>query len=275
MALLADGTLLVACAWQGDTRILRYGPAAADGVRDLMGTFAQRDAANPAMVHTYAIAVAPDGSIYLSNQDTATVTRYAGVDAPTPGAPLPLPPSLSSLPNAPAGLFVASAKLLPGGLEDVRAIAFGPDGLLYVVDRGSAQVVVYDPASGARVKVLADKEDGLEHPIQIAFSPSHEHLFISDNGANTIFRIDLASGAAERFLPKHDSLSTPSAIVVGRTHLLVGDRKSKVIYRFSLPDGKRDSHPFAKDLPDAPEFLMWLPKHAASSPADPSVAGQR
>lgn len=257
LAHLADGSLLVASSWQNDTRILRFGEAAASGVRPYLGVFTAQGPQNPAMVHVYSIAVAPDGSVYASNQDTNTVTRYAGIASATPGAPLPSPPALADLKDVPPGVFVASSKMATTGLVMVRGIAFGPDGLLYVADRDGANVSAYDTASGARVKVVVDGSSGLKHPIQFCFSADGSLLYTGDNVVNAVFRTELASGATTTFIkPGKDGVELPSSLLIVGDDLIVGDRRHNAIWRFKLSDGARHKHALAENLPDAPEFVI-------------------
>lgn len=257
MLLLDDGSLLVAASWKGNTHIARFGAAGPDGVRQLAGVFASQGEANPAMVHTYAIAQAPDGSIYASNQDTCTVTRYAGPASSAPGTPLPLPPSVQGIANAPPGLFAPSSKMVEGGLEDVRGIVFGPDGKLYVADRGAARVVVYDPASGQMLRVVAERKHGFEHPIQVRFGKDPDEMFVSDNGVNGVLRVKLSSGKVETLISKqHGDLSEPGALLIEGDDLYVGDRKTRTILHYRLPKGERLPQPLTTNLPSPPEFLI-------------------
>jgi len=259
MCLLGDGSMLVVNAWMQDTRIIKFGPPGADGIRNFDRVFIKGGTMNPALLHTYSVVVGPDGSIYCSNQDSNTVTRYSGPGAQTPGEPLPAPPSLKNFGGLAPGTFIASNKTSPEGLVAVRGIAFGPDGLLYVADRSASRVSAYDPRTGERRSVVASERDGLKRPIQLAFSLDGRYLYIGDNGENCIWRKDLDNGAFSQFVaPKTGGLDAPSAVVVTDSHLFVGNRKGKSVLRFKMPDGHLDPHPFVEKLPDDPEFLLYL-----------------
>lgn len=259
MCLLGDGSLLVVNAWMQDTRILKFGAPGSDGIRNFERVFIKGGTMNPALLHTYSVVVGPDGSIYCSNQDSNTITRYAGPGAQAPGEPLPVPPSLASFGDLAPGTFVPSSKTSPEGLVAVRGIAFGPDGLLYVADRSGSRVSAYDPKSGERRSIVASEKDGLKRPIQLAFSPDGRFLYIGDNGENCVWRKDLDSGALTQFVaPKAGGLDAPSAVVVTDSHLYVGNRKGKAILRFRMPDGHLDPHALVEKLPDDPEFLLYL-----------------
>jgi len=259
MCLLGDGSLLVVNAWMQDTRIVQFGKPGADGVRDFERVFIQGGSDNPGLVHTYAVVVAPDGSVYCSNQDTNTVTRYAGPGSATPGKPLPIPQALSNFGNLAPGTFIPNSKTSPEGLVEVRGIAFGADGTLYVADRSASRVSAYDPKTGERTSVIASEKDGLKHPIQLTFSPDGRYLYIGDNLAHCVWRKDFDSGEFTKFIASGTGgLEAPSALVATTSHLMVGNRKQKSILRFRLPEGKLDPHPFVEKLPDDPEFLLFL-----------------
>ncbi|MBL9147851.1 MAG: hypothetical protein JNM94_04085 [Phycisphaerae bacterium] len=258
---LSDGSILVSNAWMQDTRILRFGPIVADGTAPFNSIFVQGGGMNAALLHTYAIAVAPDGSIYCSNQDTITVTRYAGINSPTPGAPLPLPSSLASRSDIQPGVFVPSAKDDKHGVRDVRGIAFGPDGQLYVADRKRGEVLVYNTTTGERTRTLVGPDDGLKQPIQLAFTADGSTLFISDDGKNCVWRVSMADRSVSQFVPPGASgLSAPSALLIDGDRLLVGSREGKQILAFSLKDGTPAAQPFVAKLPDNPEFLVRVRK---------------
>jgi hypothetical protein len=260
MCKLSDGSLLVVNAWQQDTRIVQYGPEGADGLRPFVKVFIQGGETNPAMQHTYSVLLGPDGNVYCSNQDSNTVTRYQGPTGSTPGAPLPAPPALERYVGLPPGIFITDSHTSAHGVHAVRGLAFGPDGLLYVSDRDAHRVYSFDPKTGDRKAIVVNEEDGLKQPIQLAFSPDGNYLFVGDDDANCVWRKDLQQGKVEMFIkPNTGGLDAPSALLIEGEHLFVGNRKGKSVLRFKLPEGKLHSHPFADKLPDNPEFL--LPAH--------------
>lgn len=254
---LPDGGFLAMNAYIKDTRILRFGAKDANGAYPYLGDFAKAGAAVPALAHGYQIAIGPDGKVYASNQDSNTVTCFAGVAQPNAGEPV-------SLAGRAPGVIVPSDKTSSEGIKDVRGITFGPDGLLYVCDRGAGCVSAYDTTTGRRVKVIAEGRHGLKRPIQALFTADGTTMFVGDNGANCVFKVDVASGRVEVFVKKGDAgLSEPSALAIDGAWLYVGNRERKQILRFRLADGradgkaddKADGKPFAT-LPDNPEFLM-------------------
>jgi DNA-binding beta-propeller fold protein YncE len=255
---LPDGGFLAMNAFSKDTRILHFGPKDASGLYPFVGNFVALGPKNPAMVHAYQMAISADGQVYVSNQDTNTVTRYVGLGQPNAGEPLSPPPSLTHLADLAPGVVVPNATSSPEGVAEVRGIAFGPDGQLYVCDRTGSRVSVYDTTTGRRTKIVADAQNGLVHPIQVAFATDGMSMYIGDNGCDSIFKVTLATGAVETFVKKGEGgLKAPSALVIKGNWLYVGSRESKQILRYKLKDGKADDKPFAS-LPDNPEFLLHL-----------------
>lgn len=244
LARLPDGGFLAMNSYIKDTRILRFGACDASGFFPYMGDFAKAGPDDPALAHGYQIAIAGDGKVYASNQDSSTVSCYAGVGEANPGAPL--------------GVVVRSDKSIADGVKDVRGIVFGPDGMLYVCDRGAGCVSAYDPGSGRRVKLVAESRHGLKRPIQAIFTSDGATMFIGDNGANCVFKVDVASGRVDEFIAKGKAgLTEPSALAIHDGWLYVASREDKRILRFRLADGEADGKPFAT-LPDEPEFLVRI-----------------
>jgi hypothetical protein len=277
---LADGSLLVIAAWKSNTKILHYGAPSADGVRPYLQVFTEGSASNPLLVHPYCIAVGPDGSIYASNQDSNTVTRYGAIGSPIAGQPLGLDGAPNGGTNA-AGLVVPSAAMSQSstsdehashgskhgkkadeksdeniGIKEVRGIAFGPDGKLYVADRGAGEVSRWNIETGRREAILLSKKDGIETPIQLLFSADGAFLFVSDNKRNEVFRLTLADNTVLTLIGADAGIDASSALAIDDGWLYVGSRKARAILRFQLADGSADTKPFIADLPDNPEFFI-------------------
>jgi hypothetical protein len=86
----------------------------------------------------YAIAIGPDGNVYVSDPTQAIIFRYDG----STGAPLPAPGQTGAV-------FVSADS---GGLDRVHGITFGVDGNLYVVNPYSGsqgQILEYEGPAGA------------------------------------------------------------------------------------------------------------------------------
>lgn len=248
--------LLVVSASMENTRLLRYAEPIADGTLPFESVFATKALKDPDLVHSYALAVGADGTVYASNQDTNTVSAYHGIGTTTPGEAMPVPTEIAGL-GVPPGTIVPRAQVSPQGITQIRGIAIGADGLLYVCDRGASQVVVFDPKTGLRKGVLADSSHGLMHPIQLLFAPDGHTVYLTDNGVPAIFRIDVTTSSVILFANRSTGCpELPSSLAMDSEHLYVGDRKKKQIVRFKLETGEPDKQPFADNLPDAPEFMV-------------------
>jgi hypothetical protein len=262
MALLPDGTLLVASAFDESPAILRFGEPGKDGTRPFLGTFIDLARTVADRVHPYAVAVAPDGTIFVSDQDANLVVRYAGLDAPQPGAAIPPPPAcrrdwLAVTPPA-DGIFIGASYEQRGGLKVVRGLAFDDEGRLLVVDRNEPAVHAYDLRSGERVATLLDRSHGLKRPIQVATDETGR-IFVSDRGARTVFMRD-PDGRVRDLLSNRHEVELPSSLAVAGGRLYLGDRKRREIVRIDLQDPAAKAHRWLRDLPDPPEFLLRLPK---------------
>lgn len=255
---LGDGTLLVISAWKHNTQILRFGAPNADSRRPFLEVFARSGDDNQLMVHPYAMALAPDGSILVSNQDSNTVTRYGAPGSSTAGKPL----GRDGQPETgvkTAGLVVPSREMENHGVKEVRGIAFSPDGTLLVADRGKGEVTRWNITTGERLGVLASKADGIETPIQLLLAPDGDTLYISDNKRDEVFRLDLTGGKPTVFIGADAGIDATSSIAIHDGFLYVGSRKAREILRFRLSDGAPDAKPFIANLPDNPEFFIANP----------------
>ncbi len=249
------GILLVSASMD-NTRLLRYGAPTSDGTLPFESVFASKALSSPDLVHSYALAVGADGTVYASNQDTNTVTAYFGIGTVHPGQPVPVPAEIMGL-GIPVGTIVPRAQVSPQGITEIRGIAVGADNLLYVCDRGASEVVVFDPKTGLRKSVLADATSGLKHPIQLLFAPDGFTVYLTDNGVPAIFRINVKTGEIILFANTATGCPPlPSSLALDNEHLYVGDRKKKQIIRFKIANGECDKKPFADALPDAPEFMI-------------------
>ena len=142
------------------------------------------------------------------------------------------------------------------GIKAVRGIAFGPDGKLYVADRGKGEVSRWNATTATREAVLLTKKDGLDTPIQLLFSADGTKLYISDNKENKVFCMLLADKTVTTFIGTDAGIDASSALAIDGPWLYVGSRKARAILRFALSDGTADSAPFISNLADNPEFFV-------------------
>jgi DNA-binding beta-propeller fold protein YncE len=259
MAILGNGDLAVMRAKMDATRVLVFGPPdARTGIRPFRRTWTALGPGNPAMLHAYQIEVGPDGALYASNQDTNTITRYHGLGSGEAGKPMPVAAGLAAFGTLLPGTVVPNDQQSPEGLGLVRGFAFGPDGLLYVCDRGRSRIAVHDPATGRLVRVAMDAMHGLEHPIQVMFKDDGRHMLVTDNKANCVWRMSLEGGKVDQLVrPGDGGLDAPSAIALRDHVLYVGSRLTKQILKYDAKTG-RFLGVFA-ELPSNPEFLKSVP----------------
>lgn len=84
------------------------------------------------------------------------------------------------------------------GFVAPRDIESDAQGNLYVTDRGWREVWKYDAASGeAAFFWRPDESDGAAVPTGLAFDRANNALIITDSEANTVYRVDVTSGAGQ------------------------------------------------------------------------------
>ena len=99
--------------------MLHYSLCKSSGSRSFLSAFSVADPYNnPGLSHPYGVAVSPSGGVYVSNQDSNSVTRYD-----SSGNPMALPPALAHGQYNP-GTFVQ----YDASSNGVRGIAFDSQG---------------------------------------------------------------------------------------------------------------------------------------------------
>jgi sugar lactone lactonase YvrE len=166
-----------------------------------------------------------------------------------------VPSGLSGFGTLLPGTVVPNDQQSPEGINQARGFAFGPEGLLYACDRGRGRIAAYDPRTGRLVRVVADAQAGIGHPIQLVFSRDGQHMLVTDNKHNGVWRIDIAAGRVHSLVrPGSGGLDGPSAIAERGDFLYVGSRLGKRILKYDRHDG-RFRGVFA-ELPSNPEFMV-------------------
>ncbi|MEE2906414.1 MAG: hypothetical protein VX527_01135 [Planctomycetota bacterium] len=266
MLIQPDGRMLVASSKHDQSAIFILGLPNWQGQRAFLNVFAHRGQQDSLLIHPYDMVQAPGGDIFVTCQDSATVLRFSGPVAKQPGQPLGNYPSIGP------GCFVPPRTSDPKGLKDPRGLAIGPDGLLYVVDRGDASITAWNMKDGSFVRTVASSKDGLIKPIQIIFSQSG-HMFVGDRGAHTVWVAQHPDSKLKHFISKEtDRPQLPSALAVDDKWLYVGDRQTKTIQRFNLEDGTPEEPAWLGRLPDEPEFLILNTRpEGARQDADPAA----
>lgn len=235
--------------------------------------------------HPYDITFDNNGNIYISSQDTNVVTGLKAKNTPMDVAPylvknyqqkinfMPgtrVASSKGRLPNAPAPFppDVPQPQGLDVGYTDdtkskvahsVRGILCH-NGSIYVSDEPSNSVKAYNLESGEFLGEIAGPN--LISPVQLLLQ--NDTLFIGSSGNDSVVTYDLSSGPPF-------GIVTPTTFIDGEVKHISGmafdpdgnfyaaERKARKIKKFD-GDGHKKGHTFIKDLPDNPEFIMYVPK---------------
>ncbi len=276
-ALVGDD-LYIASAWRKDSHIALY-HRHGDTFRfkEVLATTEQV----AAMVHPFDVELGDDGRIYVSSQDTNTVVSLVSeTRKPAPvaahlrkhypdGEFLPgtlVASSQGSLPEygdrkpldvpSPLGLkVVLDQRGKPR--HSVRGIVVHRNHL-YVADEAGDAVKVFNVQSGELLAHITGRM--LKAPVHLILH--RETLYIGASGTGSILALDLAStppsGELKARVVIDGKLDAPSGFAVGPDgDLYVAERKRLRVRRFSS-DGKKKGT-FINNLPDMPEFLVYVP----------------
>jgi hypothetical protein len=173
------------------------------------------------------LTVGPDGLLYVASEANDRVLRYdlqtgAFVDA-----------------------FVADDPTTPqdesGGLSDPTAVAFGPDGDLYVASFDRDRVLRYDGATGAfEAIVIPSNTGGLDGPdLGMAFGPDG-YLYVPSYWNHRVKRFDPSTGAflGDALGPGTSPLRNPREVLfLGDGTALVASEGNDRVLRFDPVTG--------------------------------------
>jgi len=129
---------------------------------------------------------------------------------------------------------------------------------LYVADEAGDTVKVFNVRSGEFIAHIAGQE--LKAPVHLLLHG--ETLYIGASGTGSILALGITStppsGEIKARVVIDRKLDAPSGFAVGPDgDLYVAERKKQRVRRFS-PEGKKKGT-FIDDLPDMPEFLLYVP----------------
>jgi 6-phosphogluconolactonase (cycloisomerase 2 family) len=276
-ALVGDD-LYIANAWRKDSHIALY-HRHGDTFR-FKEVLAKTEQV-AAMVHPFDVELGDDGRIYVSCQDTNAVVSLV----PKTREPAPVAAHLrKQYPNGkflPGTLVASSQGNLPEYGDHTPLDVPAPLGLkvvldkhgmprhsvrgiivhrkhLYVADEAGDAVKVFNVQSGELLAHITGRE--LRAPVHLILHG--EMLYIGASGTGSILALDLTSrplsGELKARVVIDGKLDAPSGFAVGPDgDFYVAERKKQRVRRFS-PDGKKEGT-FIDDLPDMPEFLVYVP----------------
>ena len=277
---LVGNDLYIANAWRKDSHVARYRR------RGDMFHFADVVVTTrhvSAMVHPFDVELGDDGRLYVSCQDTNTVVAIM------PKSRKPAPVATHLRKTFPAGNFlpgtlVASSRgelpevgdqaplnvPAPQGLEvvldergrprhSVRGIVVHRKHL-YVADEAGDAVKIFDLKSGRLVARIHG--DNVKKPVHLVLHG--ETLFIGAAGTGSILAFAIPPngprGKCKARAVIDGTLKAPSGFAIGPDgDLYVAERIKQRVRRFSA-DGKKKGT-FIDELPDMPEFLVYVPDH--------------
>lgn len=280
--------LYVVHAYHRASQILIYelGP---DGEYHFKTVLAATDTVN-ALVHPYDLTFDPQGNLYISCQDTNVVTGLEATGSamavaaclqqayPPPAQFLAgtlVASAIGALPgialappdvSAPQGLGVSfTNKNQTRVLHSVRGVVFHA-GQLYVADEPGNAVKVYASQTGEFCGQITGKD--LRAPDQLLLNAATGVLYIGSSQNDRVLTYDLAHGApAGTVAPAtflHGGVKNVSGMAFDPAgNFYVAERKAKRIRKFP-PDGSGGGVDFITDLPDEPEFIVYVPKHASA-----------
>jgi hypothetical protein len=276
-ALVGDD-LYIANAWRKDSHIARY-HRRGDTFRfketlAKTGHFA-------AMVHPFDVDLGDDGRIYVSCQDTNTVLSFVAETRKPTAVATHLRKRYPKGNFLPGTLIASSQGSLPAygdrTPQDVPphlglAVVLDKHGKprhsvrgivvyrkhLYVADEAADAVKVFHVKSGELVARI--KNHALEAPVHLLLHG--ETLYIGASGSGSILKLELPrtppSGKLKADVVIDGKLDAPSGFGIGPDgDLYVAERKKQRVRRFSAKGKKKGT--FIDDLPDMPEFLVYVP----------------
>jgi hypothetical protein len=253
-----DRHLYVVNAYREASQILRFtGKRNPDGQHDFLDVFvAHHHERNPQLVHPFNFAFCTAGNLHVSNQDTSCVSRYHGPHTIHPGLPMPLPEAIREIGQHAPGVFVPSMKHWEDGVQVVRDVLIGPDANLYVADRDTNMVSIYNPETGQRIGVI--RSEHLSKPVHLAQDPTSCFLLIGNAGNDSVARFEFATKICSILIPSGAcNLNGPAGMGFGWDGAFyVASRLSKEVLCFRFEHGEAIGRTFITDLEDNPEFLL-------------------
>lgn len=277
--------LYVVNAYKKYSQVLVY-EADSNGNYSFKEIFASKDKID-SVLHPYDLTFDPQGYCYLSSQDTNVVTGLVGAESPQqvasylqqqypspdkflsgtivassigalPNTPSPSPPDVP----APQGLQVCFTGNTDTTVSNsVRGVLLY-DGSLYVSDEPANAVKVYDGKTGELSGQITG--DNLSAPVQLLLSETTGVLYIGSTGNDSVLSYDLSQGAPSGTVAPTTFIDGEVKHISGMAldadgNFYAAERKAQKIKKFP-PDGSGSGKDFITNLPDEPEFILYVPK---------------
>jgi sugar lactone lactonase YvrE len=175
---------------------------------------------SPAITSPAALAFDANGNLLIGDNVSGSPVVYEIANSGTTGA----------FTGAGTAQTLINSGTLFGGtaLASVNALAFGPNGTLYIADAGNARVVTYNPANGTTAVTSATSASGLQTPAGIAVD-SAGNLYVADSGAKNVFVFYAAGGISTLASPQSPipGVTEPAGVAVDASgSVLVADGQS-------------------------------------------------
>lgn len=236
------------------------------------------------ILHPYDVCFDAHGNAYLSSQDTNVVTgidssgnalpiaAYLSANYPgqfwlgtqvassmgeLPDTPTPPPPNVA----LPQGLAVSYTDNTDTRVANSVRGVLHHNGHLYVADEVANAVKVYEDQSFELTGQIVG--DNLSAPVQLLLGPKNV-LYIGSTGNDSVVSYDISNGAPSGTV-------APTTFVDGHVkhvsgmgfdadgHFYAAERKAQKIRKFPA-DGSGKGEDFITNLPDNPEFILYVPK---------------
>lgn len=247
---------------------------------------AHRFAPNLAYLGNFGPAHAPGvPNLYFQHAgltvDAQNNLYAASLLKPSLFSPDPGVPGIFKLDAATGQLTGAMPFASAPGMTDPYDLQFGPNGHLFVSDRGLG-VLEFDNLTGAYVRTVVASSPGmLEQVTGIGFGPNGQ-LLVASAATSSILRYDLATATLDVFIPPGSGgLMSPADIDFGPDgNVYVADRGSHTVLRYRGTDGSPlgeftigganlfdSAGPEFLSFPPVPEVATFFPVVAALLPA--------
>ena len=279
---VVDDLLYVVNSYKGSSQVISY-RAGKSGGYSFKEVFASMDATN-SILHPYDLTFDTQGNCYVSSQDSNLVTGLHRANDPLPVASYlrqQYPPpaqflagtivasSIGALPDVPSPTPPDVAA--PQGLDvnftndkntevhnSVRGVLFH-DGFLYVANEVADAINVYDGNTGELHGQIAGSN--LVGPVQLLVNQSA--LYIASSKNDSVVSYDLSRGVPSGSVKPKTFIDGDVKHISGIAfdadgYFYAAERDAQKVKKFHA-DGSNGKD-FITDLPDNPEFIVFVPK---------------